>query len=284
MRVLALATAVLLTAAAQAEASVVTYRCGAGFANLCRVDAATKKVSRLTSNGRAGRGPVYSAVSASRNGRRHAFIFGNDLFASGSTLARGRRRLDRRVVTAELRDDGRQIAFTQLVLEGFRYVPYLFTIGTARGSEKESVARMTLTTGWLGRRLLRSTGGGPEPQRVCVLARNDDFECERDVASHPARDLFDPEGSPNGRFVVATAVPRGGPGRRIRGSIALFSAGDGHLVRELTRGPGDSGPSFSPDGRRVVFERGKGLYTVGVGGGRAKRLVRRGIGPSWSAR
>lgn len=247
------------------------------------MDVATKKVTRLTRGGRPGSGPVYSDVSVSRSGRRHAFVFGNDLFVSGKTPHRARVRLERRVLVARMSPDGRQVAFIQLLLEDPSFVSYLFTIGATKSSAKESVARTTLATGWLGDRLMRDDREqAGDSQKICLLASNDDFECERDAAIDPSRDLFDPEGSPNGRFVVATAVEPGPEERRIQGRIALFSAADGTLVRYLTSGSIDSGASFSPDGKRVVFERGKRLHTVALAGGRTPRLVRRGISPAWS--
>jgi hypothetical protein len=48
----------------------------------------------------------------------------------------------------------------------------------------------------------------------------------------------------------------------------------------------DSWPAWSPDGRRVAFERAAGsvneLWTVNVASGRERRLVRRGVSPTWS--
>lgn len=137
------------------------------------------------------------------------------------------------------------------------------------------MARTTEATVWLSDRLMRDDReAAAETQKICVLASNDDFACERDAARDPGRDLFDPEGSPDG-FVVATAVAPGPEDRRIQVRIALFSAADGSLVRYLTGGSTDSGASSSPDGKRVAFERGKSLHTVARAGGRPRRLVRR---------
>lgn len=84
----ALALCALLVCAPAAAASDVTYRCGQDFANLCRIDVATKKVTRLTHDGQPETGPRYRDVSVSRSGRRHAFVFGNDLYISGRTPTR----------------------------------------------------------------------------------------------------------------------------------------------------------------------------------------------------
>jgi dipeptidyl aminopeptidase/acylaminoacyl peptidase len=65
------------------------------------------------------------------------------------------------------------------------------------------------------------------------------------------------------------------------GAIVLFNAATGAVVRELTRGPRDSGPVFSPDGRSVASERSGGIWRVPVAGGRARRVVRSGRQPAW---
>jgi dipeptidyl aminopeptidase/acylaminoacyl peptidase len=61
----------------------------------------------------------------------------------------------------------------------------------------------------------------------------------------------------------------------------VYDAATGAVVRELTRGPRDSGPAFSPDGRSVAFERSGGIWRVPVAGGRATRIVPRSRQPAW---
>ena len=60
----------------------------------------------------------------------------------------------------------------------------------------------------------------------------------------------------------------------------LFRVGEALPVRDLTTSTDDSYPSFAPDGRSVVFERGGVLRVVATGGGAARRLVR-GSQPTW---
>jgi Tol biopolymer transport system component len=74
----------------------------------------------------------------------------------------------------------------------------------------------------------------------------------------------------------------------VRSDQVFTSGARGGAGRRLTRGPGlDSGPDWSPDGRRVVFARENefervDLYTVGAAGGRSRLLVRNAHDPAWS--
>lgn len=124
-----------------------------------------------------------------------------------------------------MRSDGRRVAFIQLVLGGPVAFRGLFTVGVTTGSAVKRVAD-EISGGWLGNRLMRQELdpeiGEFAREKICLLASNDDFACEREVAIDPSRDLIDPEGSPDGRFVVATAVPAGAGVFRDGGRIELF--------------------------------------------------------------
>ena len=55
-------------------------------------------------------------------------------------------------------------------------------------------------------------------------------------------------------------------------------------VRSVTSGRGDSQPSWSPDGTRIVFTRARSLYVVPAAGGAARRIVAAGVQPVWVSR
>ena len=96
-----------------------------------------------------------------------------------------------------------------------------------------------------------------------------DARCTVRVTSSAA--LFDPDGSADGRFIVAGVD--GDPD-----TITLFDAATGATVRALANG---ASPSFSPDGKQVVYAGTDGwLHVVPTAGGPSRKLVQ-GIEPSW---
>lgn len=290
-----LAAALAAVLAPAAHGSAITYECGH---DLCRIDPAhPSRVVHVTADG-TKKAP-YSSPSVSPSGRRMAFFRGEDLyFASAS--GKGRRKLKSRGSfpgQAFLGPDGFTVASIESVLLpnvcpigvfvcGSSYTPYLYL---HRVGEKEptGVARSVVSSGWLGDRLMRDQDpDGDAPQTICVLKANDDSDCDRTVAADPDFALYSPAGSPDGRYVAATKVtPADAEKISLDGRIGLFSAATGALIRDLTRGTGDTAAAFSPDGRLVAFNRGRDLFVVRTDGkdlGKAKLLRRHATNPTWS--
>ena len=147
------------------------------------------------------------------------------------------------------------------------------------------MARDVVDTAWLGGRLLRSDGSAqpPFPRGLCLLASNTGFACERDVARDPANDLSAPAVSPDGRLIAVASSPAEQNGGT--GPIVLYDAASGRPVRTLTAGAGDGLPTFSPDGRRLAFSRGRAIYVTAIDGapGSERRVIARGVQPVWVA-
>jgi hypothetical protein len=294
-RAVLVATVFAVTAAADAGpagADSIVFRC---FPNLCRVAADGSGRTQITHDAAAG-GPVYAWLSATADGSRLGVSYGNRahvLDGSGRRRAGPLPHSGGPVLVTQIRPDGGQVATIESIGEiqppppGAPYpgpllqIPYLFLAG-ADGSGRETVARTTVATAWLGDRLLRdeSADAAPYEQQICLLASNTDFPCERLVAAEPGRDLWDPAVSPDGSLVAATRAAVDG----FQGEIALYSTATARLVRVLTSGPADSQPTWAPNGRAIAFTRGKaGLWVVRATGrpGSERRILASGIQPVW---
>jgi WD40 repeat protein len=288
-----IAVVALAAGAAQASADTLVYRCGP---NVCKAapDGTGKK--RLTTDGKPG-GPLYSWLSASADGSRLAVV--NATYAHVLD-GRGRRltgRLPRSGigVIAEIAPSGAQVATVDLVPEvtpapvgsppgtpgQSGLVPYMFLMN-ADGSGRETTARSVIDIGWLGGRLVRTdqSDADPFPYGICVLATNTDFQCGSDAARDPTRDLFNPAFSPDGRLVAVVESPSTTVGA---GAIVIYDVATAAPVRRLVAGE-NTQPTWSPDGRRIAFERGGDIYVANATGApRARRVLRGGEQPSWTS-
>jgi hypothetical protein len=182
-------------------------------ANICRAAPDGTLRQQLTTDGQDA-GPTYSWLSASRDGSRlavskatYAYVLDGSGRQLGEALPRGGIALvaqispdGSRVVTLELLGETQPPPFTAPPgtppLLGF--IPYMFNTA-ADGGDRQAVARSVIDAAWIGGRLLRSTSSSqpPYPRGICLLATNTDFECERDVARDPAKDLSAPAVSPD---------------------------------------------------------------------------------------
>jgi dipeptidyl aminopeptidase/acylaminoacyl peptidase len=282
-RAVLIAVVTAAVGAPPADADQILFRC---FPNLCRVAPDGSARARITHDAAAG-GPVYGWLSATADGSRLGVSYGNRSYVldgSGRRLAGPLPHSGGAVLVTQIRPDGAQVATIESIGElqpPLAQIPYLFLAG-ADGSRRETVARATAATAWLGDRLLRdeSADAAPFEQQICVLASNTDFPCERLVAGEPGHDLWDPAVSPDGSLVAATRAPVDG----FQGEIALYSTATAQLVRVLTSGPADSQPTWSPNGRSLAFTRGSGgLWVVRATGwpGSERRILASGIQPVW---
>jgi hypothetical protein len=272
-----------------ASGGVIYGVCGS---SVCAVDDESGRKRTLL---RAGGGQPYAAVSVSRSGRRMAFVRGEEVFRAG---ARGRRA--ERVGTAlrqaapdvNVRADGGEINWIDVVQRpnliggGFFEERDLIALATGDPAADQRVIAVDMSSGgFLGTRAIKQAfGDGDAPWSVCAI--DPESGCGATVAADPERALDQASGSADGRRVVAVATPPTPGGRSpssSAGAVALFDAATGRLVRDLAP-EGAVQPTFSPDGRKVAFVRGRDLYVVRTSGGRAKRLARGVTGPAWAQR
>ena len=281
MRVALTVTLLALALAAPAEAKdVVVYVCGK---DLCRVAPDGTGKQRLTRDG------GYSRPSISRTGRRLAFRRGSRVYTArvAKKKLKGVRRIgpapdgpaDATQFDVAISRDGRRVLWVELRINALsRTIDYRRYASDFDGSGIEQVAASggRPFVGWFdSTRILRegladSVEGRPDAttvdQGLCVP----DPESEQNgtCGDHGPQAAFDPQArhlrhphvSADGRRLVATAYRSD---EQIDstvekpGQLLLFDVASALPVRELTPGPRDLYPSFSPDGKRVIFERAR---------------------------
>jgi hypothetical protein len=87
-----------------------------------------------------------------------------------------------------------------------------------------------------------------------------------------------PSWSPDGSQISFAATGRDGS---LDGIYVVDRNGTG--LRRLTTSNADAEPDWSPDGTQLVFQRGRHLYTIPIGGGTPRFLVANGLSPAWSS-
>ena len=299
-----------LTLAAPAHAKdVVVYVCGK---DLCRVAPDGNSKQRLTRDG-ARTGP-YSRPSISRSGRRLAYRKGTRGRVYTARVARKKLRGVRRIGPAPdgapdatqfdvaISRDGKRVLWVELRINAvFRTIDYRRFASAFDGSGIEQVASSggRPFVGWFDTtRILRegladSVESLPDAMTVDQGLCVPDPESEQNgtCGDHGPQAAYDPHGrhlrhphvSPDGKRLVATAYRTDDEvddAVEKPGQLLLFDVSTALPIRELTRGPSDLYPSFSPNGRKVIFERSGSVRTIGANGGRVKRVAQ-GTQPTW---
>ena len=306
MRIVLTALVALLALAAPAQAKdVVVYVCGT---DLCRVAPDGTGKQRLTRNG------GYSRPSISRSGRRLAFRRGNRGRVYTARVAKKKLKGVRRIGPAPdgpsdatqfdvaISRDGRRVLWVELRINVvFNTIDYRRFASDFDGSGIEQVASSggRPFVGWFdSTRILRegladSVETRPDAttvdQGLCVP----DPESEQNgtCGDRGPQAAFDPQGrhlrhphvSADGRRLVATAyrtTEQIDNSVEQAGQLLLFDVATALPIRQLTTGASDRYPSFSPNGKTVIFERSRSVRTIGVNGGRVKRVVN-GTQPTW---
>jgi hypothetical protein len=269
------ASTVAVATPATAAVFDVYYRCGD---NLCRIASNGAGATQLTSDGTAAepyRGPTLNA-----DGTRLAFRKGNRVFV-GDPSTGGRIEISAGNVNRGiwLSRDG---ATAAVALERTLFYPPFSEnwlklyradgTGAPWGDNEDGV-----TATWLGDRLVTDQLKDGH-LGLCIWKTGAELGCERWVAFDPQFEMWSPDGSPDGRYVVSDATAPDGTSK-----ISLFDAATSARVRDLTAGPADSEPAFSPDGAEVAFQRGMQIFVLPMAGG-SERLLVDGQAPAWGAR
>jgi hypothetical protein len=269
----------LIAQARPAAASIIVYQCAS---EVCAVDPSTMGRRQLTQGGTAERPNAYASIS--RDGRvvgftRDAAIYTTNLDAASPVkVADGFSYAA--TFGARMSPAGTGFLWNQLITFAGRTRPYTYSF-VSGGPPPASIALDALTYGWLGEEPVGVFSPGPitPPARVCVIGGGGDV-CDRQIVTDPARLLAFPDGSPDGSLIVAIAEPPPGSSPTFEGSVALYSAASGTLVRDITAGPADRMPVFSPDGTQVAFQRDGAIWIIDLHGGAPRRLVD-GANPDW---
>jgi hypothetical protein len=129
---------------------------------------------------------------------------------------------------------------------------------------------------------------------ICVETRGS--PCARRIArTRGGGSLYGPAAlSPDGRRLAVTEELPSDPIGRAH--VVTFNARTGRRLGAVTTGHRDTNPTWSPDGRWIVFDRDaviraprpntqiifSSLWRVPARGGRARRVTRRGYQPAWA--
>lgn len=303
LTILFAAALIALSGAAQAHAAkkkpAKTYvygLCGGKEPkDVCKVDAATRKGKRIARH--SGKNE-YDGVSVSASGRTMALEYGGDMLRAGRD---GRRRvkLDGFGFPPFVSADGRSIGWIQSyqvpICTSFpsffclNYTYYAAAVQRRGETKSDLKGSDVVSAGWYRNQLLRAEepedAANEDADFICIAAE-DDGDCTRTVAADPTRALSSPAASPDGRYLAVVSEPKPLPNanQTSKGRIEIYNPANGRRIRILNGGTSDETPMFSPDSKRVAFQRGDDVFSQSVRGGGA-RLIKRDLkvtGPSWS--
>jgi hypothetical protein len=293
VRALFLTVVFLLALVAPAGASTITYVCGQ---DLCAAGPHGEGVHPITTDGAASGG--YGNPSASADGRTLAFLHGGKLMVGDGQAGNAHEIALHNApiaVTLGLRPDGQRVTWQEFFQEYDPFAGELVYRDTAYSANASDGSDLK-TTGEFdpgaagqslaaytpdGRVLRQAFGTDPRGSVHVVCAATDPgTPCERDLAVDPGRALFGAAASPDGRWVAAVATTGSGGGET--SVIALYDAATGAHVRDLSGGPHDGDPTFSPDSSAVAFAGAQGISVVPVAGGTPTLAIPGGAAPTWA--
>jgi hypothetical protein len=284
---------------------VIVYVCGN---DLCKINPAGGPAVPLTTDGTAA--APYRRPSLSRDGTKLAFLHGptgstqsvDGIYVADANAANRRGPFKNQGADTTppasllvMKPDGSRVAYTHIYTT-YNTSTYQNEVHSdlesfaSDGSDQQWIECCSYSVGfgadgsYLGTDNRATTS---DAVAICLLSppsgpRTNDARCVRYVAADPARDLFQSSVSPDGSVIVAESCAKGNCSSDSR--IESFTYATGAPRGFLTAGPTDGDPAFSPAGDRVVFSRGKDLYTIAAAGpaGSEAKLVSGGSAPTWA--
>jgi hypothetical protein len=252
--------------------AVIVFECSD---NLCRINPDGSGRAQITGDG----SPVndYHWPSLSRDGTRMSWIRHGGLFLGDPSGRVTSGPMTNLASYQTIRPDGGQIA----ALEWGAFPGLWVYVHNADGSIAVSgVKPDDPSFGWTpaGRLLLPWKNPDTPTVGICIVSAST-TSCEERVAFDPASSLADPAVSPDGRLLAVSVKARSSDAG---GFVALYDMATHARVHVLTNGTQDTNIAWSPDGGRLVFQRGMSLYTTpATGAPGSERLLSAGETPSW---
>jgi len=270
-----LALAVGCLAASPAGATIV-FQCSD---NLCRINADGSGRTQITSDGSSTND--YHWPSLSRGGTRMAWIRHGGLYLGDANASSAVGPMTNAAGYLVIRPDGGQVA---ALVHSSVYDEWYVYVYNADGSIAVSgVHPDDPAIGWSpGNGLLLpwslDSPGLSATVGICAVS-SDTTSCVTRLAYNPLLNFSDPAVSPDGKLLAVSVKNRSSDAG---GYIALYDYTTHERLRMLTNGTQDTNIAWSPDGSRLVFQRGTSLYTTGVNDvPGAEKLLTAGETPSW---
>lgn len=289
--VAALAAVPLLAVAAPADAKLI-YRCVQG--NLCQSNDDGSAQKQITTDGKQ------DAAA-----RINTSFFGPDLSADGTKVSffrqdeqRGAYVIDLTTNTrttigtgtpddVQMRPDGKRIAVDEF--GGSESAPsVLCYYDTTGGGQLCEPPGGTFGIDYRpdGRLVSLEPSGTGRYYKLCLRFAEGSGKkgCEQDLVVDNTRYLEDAAVSPDGKLLAVTVKT---DADRSLGSIGIYDLTTGAFVRSVSNGAQDNDPTWTSDGQRVVFTRGRNtdapaLWSVSVNGpaGSEEKIVDGGLEPT----